>query len=165
MDHWSTNWCRRWTRSASTYGESVTPLPTAPTTLPRSLGYAGLIPFVGLALLLHTSGSHQDFLRHALLAYGACIVSFVGAVHWGIGISTLNKSHLGLGWSVVPSIAAWVALSIDKSGSLVAMAAILVGCLAADLKFYKAGELPRWYFRMRIALTTIGALSLIAGML
>jgi steroid 5-alpha reductase family enzyme len=118
-----------------------------------------------LALLLHTSGSHQDFLRHALLAYGACIVSFVGAVHWGIGISTLNKSHLGLGWSVVPSIAAWVALSIDKSGSLVAMAAILVGCLAADLKFYKAGELPRWYFRMRIALTTIGALSLIAGML
>lgn len=143
----------------------MTPLPTAPTTLPRSLGYAGLIPFVGLALLLHTSGSHQDFLRHALLAYGACIVSFVGAVHWGIGISTLNKSHLGLGWSVVPSIAAWVALSIDKSGSLVAMAAILVGCLAADLKFYKAGELPRWYFRMRIALTTIGALSLIAGML
>ena len=143
----------------------MTPLPTAPTTLPRSLGYAGLIPFVGLALLLHTSGSHQDFLRHALLAYGACIVSFVGAVHWGIGISTLNKSHLGLGWSVVPSIAARVALSIDKSGSLVAMAAILVGCLAADLKFYKAGELPRWYFRMRIALTTIGALSLIAGML
>ena len=143
----------------------MTPLPTAPTTLPRSLGYAGLIPFVGLALLLHTSGSHQDFLRHALLAYGACIVSFVGAVHWGIGISTLNKSHLGLGWSVVPSIAAWVALSIDKSGSLVAMAAILVGCLAADLKFYKAGELPRWYFRMRIALTTIAALSLIAGML
>jgi len=143
----------------------VTPLPTENTAFPRSLGYAGLIPFVGLALLVHTSGSHQHFLRHVLLAYGACIVSFVGAVHWGIGISTSSKNRLGLAWSVVPSIAAWVALSIDIPGSLVAMAALIVGCLAADYRFYKAGELPRWYFQMRISLITIGALSLITGIL
>ena len=131
--------------------------------LPKLLGYAGLIPFVGLALLVHTLAGYQEVLRHALLGYGACIVSFVGAVHWGIGLATNGKRSAGILWSVVPSIAAWVVLSVNSQLSCVAMAAVLVFCLIADFRFYRLGELPQWYMRMRITLTAVGALSLIAG--
>lgn len=141
----------------------MTPSLTENSEFPRSLGYAGLLPFVGLALLVHSWGEHEGFLRHALLAYGACIVSFVGAVHWGIGISASRRSRSSFAWSVLPALAAWVALSIERPGSFVAMAVILLVCLAVDIRFYKAGELPHWYLKMRVALTTIGALSLIAG--
>jgi hypothetical protein len=141
----------------------VTLSPTENSEFPKSLGYAGLLPFVGLALLVHLWGAHQGFLRHALLAYGACIVSFVGAVHWGIGISASRRSRSSVAWSVLPALAAWVALSIDRPGSFVAMAVILVVCLAVDTRFHTAGDLPHWYLKMRVALTTIGALSLTAG--
>lgn len=140
----------------------MTPL-AANARLPKLLGYAGAIPFVGLALLVHTPEAHQDVLRHALLGYGACIVSFVGAVHWGLWLATNGKRSVGLGWSVVPSVAAWVILSLDNRVSLVAMAVVLVCCLVADLCFWRRGELPHWYVRMRVALTTIGALSLLTG--
>jgi hypothetical protein len=59
----------------------VTASPTEIREFPKSLGYAGLLPFVGLALLMYLWGANQGFLRHALLAYGACIVSFIGAMH------------------------------------------------------------------------------------
>ena len=47
--------------------------------------YAGLLPFVagalGIALL---DGEPRQFSARALVAYGAVILSFVGAVHWGL---------------------------------------------------------------------------------
>jgi len=51
------------------------------------LGYAGLAPFVGLALLLWlVSPDLHPFVALALAAYGAAIVSFLGGIHWGIGL-------------------------------------------------------------------------------
>ncbi|AMM17652.1 hypothetical protein AX768_26110 [Burkholderia sp. PAMC 28687] len=135
----------------------------ANTPLPKLLGYGGAIPFIGLALLVHMLANHQDVMRHALLGYGACIVSFVGAVHWGIWLATNGKRAAGILWSVVPSIAAWVVLSVNDRLSCLAMAAVLVSCLIADFRFRQLGDLPQWYVRMRITLTTVGALSLIAG--
>jgi ABC-type proline/glycine betaine transport system permease subunit len=104
----------------------TTPVLHQETTLAKALGFAGLIPFIGLTYLINSFGAHKDFLRHALLAYGACIVSFVGAVHWGIWVKSpadRSGSNLTLVWSVVPSIVAWVALTIDTRGSMAAMAA------------------------------------------
>ena len=139
--------------------------------LPRALGFAGLIPFVVLAFLVNTFGAHENFLRHALLAYGACIVSFVGAVHWGLWLGATvpqARSSGALGWSVVPAVAAWVVLSVGTRAALGVMAALLMVCLLVDIRFERrsAGRrnaLPGWYVRMRIVLTTVGALSLLAA--
>jgi hypothetical protein len=139
--------------------------------LPRALGYAGLIPFVVLAFLVNTFGAHEAFLRHTLLAYGACIVSFVGAVHWGLWLGATApqaRSNAALGWSVVPAVAAWVVLAIDTRAALGALAAILMVCLLVDMRFQRRGAgrrnaLPGWSVRMRVVLTTVGALSLLAA--
>ena len=138
------------------------------TKVAKLLGFAGLVPFVGLAYLVNTFGAHEDLLRHALLAYGACIVSFVGAVHWGIWLgSSANKTRpiMGLVWSVVPSIAAWLALTIDTRASLAVMAALLVLCLLVDMALRRMDSLPSWYLTMRVTLTLFGSGSLLAGML
>jgi mannose/fructose/N-acetylgalactosamine-specific phosphotransferase system component IIC len=66
----------------------------ANTPLPKLLGYAGAIPLIGLALLAHMLANQQDVMRHALLGYGACIVSFVGAVHWGICSQQMASARL-----------------------------------------------------------------------
>ena len=51
------------------------------------LGYAGLIPFVVLAFFLWivTPEAHP-YVAIALSAYGATIASFLGGIHWGIGL-------------------------------------------------------------------------------
>jgi len=53
----------------------------------QRLVYAGLIPFVGLALLMWivTPEAHP-FVSIALSAYGATIAAFLGGIHWGIGL-------------------------------------------------------------------------------
>ena len=152
-------------------GDGMTPETEISIGLPRALGFAGLIPFVVLAFLVNTFGAHEDFLRHALLAYGACIVSFVGAVHWGLWLGATAphaRSNGALGWSVVPAVAAWFVLVIDTRAALGAMAALLMACLLMDMRFQRCGAglgkgLPGWYMRMRIVLTTVGALSLLVA--
>ncbi|MFC7474774.1 DUF3429 domain-containing protein [Dankookia sp. GCM10030260] len=58
--------------------------------LPRPtlwLGLAGLLPFLGTALLAWTAPPDwRGVALHALAAYGAVILSFLGAVHWGLAL-------------------------------------------------------------------------------
>lgn len=145
----------------------MTPSATRSPALPITLGLAGAIPFVALAVLVNTVGAHEDFLRHAMLAYGACIVSFVGAVHWGIWLAAADPpphSGMALSWSVLPAIAAWALLAIGTRYALPGMAALLATCLLVDLALWRIDALPTWYLRMRALLTTIGALCLLAAM-
>lgn len=145
----------------------MTPTASGSPGLPIALGFAGVIPFVGLAVLVNTFGAHEEFLRHAMLAYGACIVSFVGAVHWGIWLAATNPqphSTLSLSWSVLPAIAAWALLAIGTRYALPGMAALLATCLLVDLALWRVDALPTWYLRMRALLTTIGALCLLSAM-
>ena len=56
------------------------------TALIRTLGHAGLIPFVLLAALLWLVNVElQAWVAIALAAYAALIASFLGGIHWGIG--------------------------------------------------------------------------------
>jgi Protein of unknown function (DUF3429) len=56
-----------------------------PSLWARGLGIGGLIPFVGLtAALWWARPGEWPLASVALLGYGATIVSFLGAVHWGL---------------------------------------------------------------------------------
>ena len=63
------------------------PTPKGPARLATALGIAGLIPFAaGAALALLSDDAAAA--RAALLAYGAVILSFLGAVHWGLALAS-----------------------------------------------------------------------------
>ena len=57
--------------------------------LAEALGYAGLLPFL-LALLgvgLAPDIGQRDFAQRLAIGYGAAILSFLGAVHWGLALA------------------------------------------------------------------------------
>lgn len=87
------------------------------------LGYGGLLPFAAGAFAVVTQ--QGEWALQALIAYGACILSFLGAVHWGWvlgpdgvaakpGLPVARTLVLG----VVPSLVAWVALLLPAEQGL-----------------------------------------------
>jgi hypothetical protein len=131
------------------------------------LGYAGLIPFVGLALLLWlVSADLHPFVALSLAAYGAVIVSFLGGIHWGIGLRyevTQTPGHtFHLAWGVVPSLMAWVAMLMPAYAGLPLLGLAMVGCYLVDRKTWAGAGLSHW-LPLRFRLTAVATLSSVFG--
>ena len=93
------------------------------------LGYAGLIPFLGLAAALWVARPGPSPLASAaLLGYGATIASFLGAIHWGLLMRpTARQSLPVLLWGVTPGLLGWVAL-YHAADAVQALCAFLLRC-------------------------------------
>jgi multisubunit Na+/H+ antiporter MnhB subunit len=107
--------------------------PIAP--LVRKLSYAGLIPFVVLALMVQLAPTPVNYLSaESLAGYGAVITSFMGALHWGANLHNLGKAPEGDRWEdrnawiwgVIPALVAWVALHIYIPVGLLILASTLI---------------------------------------
>jgi len=135
-----------------------------PTALTRSLGYGGLIPFVGLAMAMWwLPQGQQATAALALLAYGATILSFMGAIHWGLTMREASGPSAGmLLWGVTPSLIAWVGLLLPVAPGLLLVAAVLWICFAVDRRVYPATGLREW-LPMRLHLTIVASACCIAG--
>lgn len=133
--------------------------PSLEKTIQR-LGYAGLIPFVLLTLLMWLV--HADllpFVSIALAGYAAAIASFLGGIHWGLGFMKGEASpRFHFFWGVVPSLLAWLALMMPAYAALPLLGLVLVACYAVDRKTYPAVGLSRW-LPMRLQLTVVATLS------
>lgn len=143
-----------------------TPHPRA-LPLPRwaaRLGYAGLLPFVALAVATgFAPAAYRAQAALALLAYSATIASFLGAIHWGLGMrSPLNPQPGPFVWGVFPSLVAWFPLLLPISQGLIAVALVLGMCMAVDRRSYPAYGLGKW-LAMRVRLTLVATICILAG--
>lgn len=143
--------------------------PPANTPLPEwaaRLGYAGLLPFIALAAASWLApAAYRAPAAFALLAYGASIASFLGAIHWGLAMrGPLTPQPGPFVWGVFPSLTAWAALLLPLWQGLLTMALLLGICLAVDRRSYPAYGLNDW-LGMRLHLTLVAAACLIAGSL
>ena len=135
------------------------------------LGGLGALPFVALSVAAHgLSDPMRAFAAHALAAYGATILSFLGGVHWGLAIgSHRDDKELKLaGWlvlSVIPSLLGWSALLLPIRIGLFGLAASFLVMLPVDLRATRIGRAPAWYPKLRIPLTCVVVISLILGAL
>jgi hypothetical protein len=138
------------------------------------LGYAGLIPFLGLAALtgIYIGTDTANQLANYNLIYALCIVSFLGAVHWGLAISLSSQSEVsylaGLDpaefetrsfiWGVTPSLLAWLAGAFSPPEfTLWVLAVILAVVWLVDQRFLKPMKAFDAYLRLRNHLT-LGAI-------
>lgn len=126
-----------------------------------SLGYGGLLPFL-LGVVLIALG-YRAVGADVLAAYGAVILSFVGAVHWGLALGHDEQRWRHYASSVVPALVAWLALLLPPVPSLGVLAAGLAGwrfweCLADPPAF------PAWFARLRDHLTLGASVALLLGM-
>lgn len=145
-------------------GSSLWSLRSAP--LPAlALGSAGLIPFVSAPACLMQMSEFCPTVGQAQLAYGAVILSFLGGVRWGKLVtpgSPIQGSWSQFGWSVTPSLIAWPAL-LMPSYPLANLTVTLGLGLCGYMDFKQAGYEP-WFKGLRIVLTTVATISLLASL-
>lgn len=126
------------------------------------LGAGGLIPFAGLTYaVLRMPHPHEQWFFTALVAYGAVILSFVGALQWGMLLRDARASRtegwLSLVWGVVPALVGWVSLLLPADAGLRVLAGAFVLCLMMDMRFALNHSLPPWYLKLRTVLTVVAA--------
>ncbi len=117
------------------------------------LGYGGLIPFIVLAPASLLDHHHGWTWSDALYGYGAIILSFVGALHWGFAMSApgLDESRRVrcLVWSVVPALIAWPALLRAPAGAAALLVFGFVAHYLLDRRLARHLAFPGWYLPWR----------------
>jgi Protein of unknown function (DUF3429) len=146
--------------------------PPSAEPLPRVvfwLGYGGLLPFAALAVgsvFGPASGDASPLWQAALITYGAAILSFVGALHWGFAMTLPDlaapRRTASFVWSVVPALVAWVALLVTPVVSTGLLVAGFVSHYGRDRALAAHADLPGWYLPMRLRLTLVACLCLAA---
>ena len=145
-------------------------------TLAKRLGYAGVVPFVGLSLgIIFTPGADstgetlaaQVAAQMALLVYAAVILSFLGGIVWGrllaADAGSIAVANRHLVYSVLPSLVAWFALFFGFERAALILASGFAAALLYDRSLAKAGLLPNWFYDMRIWLTLVVIVCLLSS--
>ena len=128
-----------------------------------TLGYAGLVPFVaGAALTWLVHADVQPLVVDALAKYAALIVSFLGGIHWGLGMRQPLPSPVPFAWGVAPSLMAWVAVLMPPYAGLVVLGFALVACYLFDRRTYRGMGAGPW-LTLRFRLSAVAALSCFIG--
>jgi Protein of unknown function (DUF3429) len=128
-------------------------------------GLGGLIPFLALAgLASFGPPSYRQDAMQTLAHYGATILSFVGALHWGYAVRDNVQGKPAwwrFGWSVLPALVAWIALRFDVAIGLRAQASMLVVCVLVDRSLAPSLHLPSWLMSLRYTLTAVATVCLL----
>ena len=140
------------------------------------LGLSGLIPFFTGLLLTFTGDWSSAAVTglslsgpKVMLSYGAVILSFMGAIHWGAALEREPDRAWPYFVSVIPALYGWMVWGLsllNPAGSGLLMMALALGfviLLIFDLVRGRAGDFPNWYARMRVVLTLGAAGTLVLG--
>jgi hypothetical protein len=133
------------------------------------LGYGGLIPFLVFAVLTCADRERSTLWQASLRGYGAVILSFVGALHWGFAMLlqdlTPSRREAVFIWSVTPALAAFAALVMQSFPGDVLLVALFVAQYWRDRRLAATAALPGWYLPLRLHLTAVAILCIGVGII
>lgn len=155
--------------------EKMEAIPSPAPTVVAWLGYGGLLPFLAAAIGSWLATAQAALWQQALLAYGAVILAFVGALHWAFAMAPdarAGRPTVGMYlWSTVPALAGWAALLLGllpgrgrAFGMLLLMVAFLIH-YQQDRRLAHLITLPDWYLLLRRRLTSVASLCLLVSAL
>jgi hypothetical protein len=149
---------------------------TTPNDLPslaRTLGYAGLLPQAAALLLLASGSSDHRFSALALaFAYAALILSFLGALWWGLAAAQPARAPAWV-WpaGVAPSLLAlaacvpWAIGAEWPGPSLIVLAVAIAASALVDRRLDQLGLCPPGWLRLRVHLSAaLGLLTLLCAL-
>ncbi|KAH7021279.1 uncharacterized protein B0I36DRAFT_388018 [Microdochium trichocladiopsis] len=147
------------------------------------LGLAGTLPYLATSMStvflswnLNTEPTGSGFLNTFMLShdsahwwlgviepiqlgYGAVIISFLGAIHWGLEYAekkpSRDRTRFRYGLGVLASVAAWPTMFLPIEFALTSQLAAFTGLYFADTTATKRGWAPYWYSSYRFVLTAI----------
>ena len=137
-----------------------------------ALGLLGLLPFIagGFGALAFRDPVRAARALEALIAYGAVILSFLGAVHWGLALEEETGLGQGIryGLGVVPALIGWVALLAEFDAMADVALALLALGFAATIAVEQRGAMRglvmpayvalRWVLTVVVLLVLLGVL-------
>ncbi|KAJ2988317.1 hypothetical protein NUW58_g4042 [Xylaria curta] len=161
---------------------------------PYYLGLAGTLPYLGtsvstvyLAWVLNTElPAPSTFASNIMIApesasqllatlepiqlgYGAIIISFLGAVHWGLEYAEKVPDHartrFRYGIGVMAPIIAWPTLFLPVEFALTSQFAAFVALYFADARATVRGWAPAWYSTYRFALTAVVGVAIVISLI
>ena len=125
------------------------------------LGYAGVIPFIVLFMYLYQDIPFFIDLPFSLSLwlgiYAALILSFLGAISWGVAISQQqNLTQLQIRnlliYGVTPSLLAWFALLLPIKMALFVLSALIICAYIVDLRLLQP-FVNSHYMKLRLHLS------------
>ncbi|KAF3040516.1 hypothetical protein E8E12_007696 [Didymella heteroderae] len=151
------------------------------------MGLAGTIPYLGTSLatvlcayeINHSVGGQGNILSehtathllHLLepiqIGYGASIISFLGAIHWGLewakygGVHGYSRYAIG----VFAPMAGWSATVMPIEYALITQFMSFVGLYFIDTRAALKGWTPPWYREYRFILTFIVGASIVISLI
>ncbi|KAF2841935.1 hypothetical protein M501DRAFT_916024, partial [Patellaria atrata CBS 101060] len=152
------------------------------------IGLAGVLPYLGtslstvyLATEINSNVTHgtgyfmtQETAEYLLsileplqIGYGAVILSFLGAIHWGLEFASYGGTHgykrfmIGV---VAPAVA-WPTLLLPATTALIAQFFAFNFLYYADTRATVRGWTPGWYGTYRFVLTLIVGASIILSLI
>ena len=123
------------------------------------LGHAGLIPFVGLAIIAVTGWPPAQSM---LMKYAALILTFLGGSVWMLAMQKQLHWSIAIVSNVVMLLAWVVFMLFPPNIGLLALAILFTSFLTFENQIMK----PHYgedYFRLRVILTIVAVLSLMLG--
>ncbi len=106
--------------------------------------------------------------RSPQILYGASILSFLGAPHWGLAMANHGAASLPLAnivryaWGVTPSLLAWPVPALPELEAQRVLVNSLGAAFLVDAAFMRLNLLPRFYFwRLRLPLSLVATSSLL----
>jgi len=140
-------------------------------------GLAGALPYLGTSgtviylahqasLAAHGALPNIDpgvvltLLDRALsiqVTYGAVMLSFLGALHWGMEFSGYggHKGYRRLWLGAMPILVAWPTLAMGPTTALIVQWLGFTGLWYADVKATAQGWTPKWYSQYRFYLSLL----------
>ena len=151
------------------------------------LGLSGLIPYVTTSATtlflaydvkhIHSHGvgyifneqqatTMLSYLEPLQIGYGAVILSFLGAIHWGLEFAKFGGSspYTRYGLGVMATIIAWPTVFMPYDYALLAQFGGFVAMYFADARITSRGWAPRWYTTYRFILTFVVGASIVMSL-
>ena len=121
------------------------------------LGYGGLIPFIVLALTPLIDARWTVLAGHALTVYTVAVLSFIGAMAWGVALvcPNLTSAHRRglLIWGVAPSLLASLAALASSPERYLLFVATLWLAWWAERRLFPLQALPVDWPKLRVRLS------------
>lgn len=119
------------------------------------LGYAGLIPFLALPLLVMSSGT-EEAARFAtlFLHYSGIILGFMAGVIWPVLYPNERSSALAI-LAVTPAVLGFLAIAFMANLALLALAALFVSLRMVEIFAGIDQRYPSRYRSLRWQLTLV----------
>ena len=126
------------------------------------LSILGLLPFFFGLIDLLLNKDNLFFIVNLPKYYGSVILTFLGAVYWGI---ILNDSHKNLfsekiktyiiGWSIIPALWSGLILIFSHNITIIILALCFIIVQLVDEFIIKYFKFPIWYLFLRRSLTIV----------